>query len=165
MVPAFSNRETGMYCASCGAEVDDSARFCCGHRVDVRIQNAEQYPNRVHLARPPFSDAAPDRVHNYLAQAPARRMNMNPDTEAHDQVPNYLAQAILVTIFCCLPFGVVSIVYAAQVNGNLAMGDVRRAREASESAKTWAWIAFWVGLGSTVLSIAALFILGIGMSI
>ena len=35
------------------------------------------------------------------------------------QVPNYLVQSILVTLFCCLPFGIVAIVYAAQVNGKL----------------------------------------------
>ena len=32
-------------------------------------------------------------------------------------VPNYLVHAILVMIFCCQPFGVVAIVYAAQVDG------------------------------------------------
>src|SRR5437762_2059610 len=32
-------------------------------------------------------------------------------------IPNYLAQAILVTVFCCLPFGIPAIVFAAQVNG------------------------------------------------
>src|SRR5438093_12052328 len=31
-------------------------------------------------------------------------------------VPNYLIQAILVTLCCCLPFGIPAIVYAAQVN-------------------------------------------------
>ena len=37
--------------------------------------------------------------------------------------PNYLVWAILTTIFCCLPFGIVSIVFAAQVNGKYAGGD------------------------------------------
>lgn len=41
-------------------------------------------------------------------------------------MPTYLAPAILTTIFCCLPFGIVSIVYAAQVNGKLAAGTSRR---------------------------------------
>ena len=36
-------------------------------------------------------------------------------------VPNYLAHSILATLFCCMPFGIVSIVYAAQVNGNLTV--------------------------------------------
>ena len=68
-------------------------------------------------------------------------------------VPNYLVQAILVTVFCCLPFGIVSIVFAAQVNGKLGAGDYAGAADSSNKAKTWAWVSFWVGLGITILSI------------
>ena len=64
------------------------------------------------------------------------------------EVPNHLVWAILVTIFCCLPFGIVSIVYAAQVNGLVAAGDVSAARQASENAKMWAWISLAIGLVS-----------------
>ncbi len=62
------------------------------------------------------------------------------------EIPNHLVWAILVTIFCCLPLGIVSIVYAAQVNGRLTVGDVDGARQASHNAKTWAWVAFGVGI-------------------
>lgn len=61
-------------------------------------------------------------------------------------MPTYLAPAILTTLFCCLPFGIVSIVYAAQVNGKLAAGDRSGALQSSQNAKTWAWIAFGTGL-------------------
>jgi hypothetical protein len=61
-------------------------------------------------------------------------------------VPNYLVQAILITIFCCLPFGIVAIVYAAQVNGKAAMGDLAGATQSSNLAKMWCWIGFGVGL-------------------
>ena len=67
------------------------------------------------------------------------------------QVPNYLVQAILVTIFCCLPFGIVSIVFAAQVNGKVAIGDYAGARETSNKAKTWAWVSFGVGLAGLLI--------------
>lgn len=65
-------------------------------------------------------------------------------------VPNYLVQAILVTIFCCLPFGIPAIVYAAQVNGKLEAGDLGGAIAASEKAKMWCWVAFGVGLAITL---------------
>jgi hypothetical protein len=61
-------------------------------------------------------------------------------------IPNYLVQAILVTLFCCLPGGIVAIVFAAQVNGKLQAGDVAGARAASDTAKMWCWISFGVGL-------------------
>ena len=63
-----------------------------------------------------------------------------------EKVPNYLTQAILVTICCCVPFGIPAIVYAAQVNSKLAAGDVAGARESSSKAKMWSWIAFGLGL-------------------
>jgi hypothetical protein len=63
-----------------------------------------------------------------------------------DKVPNYLVQAILTTLCCCLPFGVVAIVYAAQVDGKATAGDYAGAMQASNSAKTWCWVAFGLGL-------------------
>ena len=67
------------------------------------------------------------------------------------EIPNYLAQAILVTIFCCLPFGIPAIVYAAQVNGKIAAGDLTGAAETSKKAKKWSWISFGTGLGFTII--------------
>ena len=69
------------------------------------------------------------------------------------RVPNYLAQAILVTIFCCVPFGIPAIVFAAQVNNKLEGGDYTGAVEASKKAKMWCWIAFGVGLGIGIISV------------
>lgn len=55
--------------------------------------------------------------------------------------PNHLVWAILVTIFCCLPAGVVSIVYAAQVNNKYRAGDYAGAVAASRAAKNWAIVS------------------------
>ena len=66
-------------------------------------------------------------------------------------VPNYLVFAILATVFCCLPAGVPAIVYAAQVNGKLQMGDVAGAQAASNNAKLWCMISAGLGLGVVAL--------------
>ncbi|MEO5727142.1 MAG: CD225/dispanin family protein [Byssovorax sp.] len=66
------------------------------------------------------------------------------------EVPTHLALAIFATFFCCMPFGIVAIVYAAQVNGRLHAGDVAGAEEASLQASRWGWIAFWLGLAFMV---------------
>lgn len=58
-----------------------------------------------------------------------------------EYVPNHLVWAILATLFCCLPLGIVSIVYAAQVDGKRAAGDIAGARQAADSAKLWAIIS------------------------
>lgn len=56
--------------------------------------------------------------------------------------PNYLAWAIVTTILCCLPLGVVSIVFATQVNSKWLAGDATGAYDASRKAKQFAiWSA------------------------
>jgi len=76
-------------------------------------------------------------------------------------VPNYLVQAILLTICCCPPFGIVAIVYAAQVNGLLQAGDVAGAKKASASAKMWCWVALalWAVGALAYLAFALIFAL------
>ena len=69
-------------------------------------------------------------------------------TPSPGSVPNYLVHAILTTFFCCQPFGIVAIIFAAQVNGKLAGGDYRGAVEASNNAKTWCLVAFGCGLAA-----------------
>jgi hypothetical protein len=61
-------------------------------------------------------------------------------------VPNYLPQAILTTLCCCLPIGVIAIVFAAQVNGRVAAGDYAGALSASRTARILCWVAFGLGL-------------------
>ncbi|MFD2353366.1 CD225/dispanin family protein [Nonomuraea ferruginea] len=50
---------------------------------------------------------------------------------------NHLVAAILTTLFCCLPLGIVSIVKSTQVNQKWQIGDMQGAMAASEEAKTW----------------------------
>jgi len=61
-------------------------------------------------------------------------------------VQNYLVFAILATVFCCLPAGIPAIVYAAQVNGKLQVGDWAGAQLASNNAKMWCLISAGLGL-------------------
>jgi hypothetical protein len=64
--------------------------------------------------------------------------------------PNYLVVAILTTLFCCLPFGIVSIVYAAQVDSKYNSGDYAGSLASSENAKKWAIISAVVAVALTL---------------
>ena len=75
--------------------------------------------------------------------------------------PNYLVWAILSTIFCCLPFGVVSIVFAAQVNSKWQSGDYTGARLSSKNARLWAILALVAGI--VVLSVWSILAIVIGI--
>lgn len=50
---------------------------------------------------------------------------------------NYLALSIIATILCCLPSGIVSIVYSSKVNSEYNNGNYDGALKASRNAKTW----------------------------
>ena len=63
----------------------------------------------------------------------------------------WLAESILATLFCCLPFGVVGIVYAAQVSACFTRGDYAAALDSSKKAGLWTTLSFFLGLGIILL--------------
>lgn len=65
---------------------------------------------------------------------------------ARPNVDSYLVWAILVTLFCFLPTGIVAIVYSSQVSTKLAAGDYPGAVESSNKAKTWSIISAVIGV-------------------
>jgi hypothetical protein len=67
------------------------------------------------------------------------------------RISNNLVWAILSTLFCCLPLGIVAIVYAAQVDSKLAAGDIAGARQSAQSAATWSWVSFGLGILSGLI--------------
>lgn len=73
---------------------------------------------------------------------------------------NWLVEAILLTIFCCLPFGIVAIIFAAQVNSKYDTGDYEGAQKASRDAGKWTKIGLFSGLAFWVLYLIFIFLLG-----
>lgn len=63
---------------------------------------------------------------------------------------NHLVWAILTTVLCCLPLGIVSIIKSTQVNTLWAQGQYDAARKASDDAKKW---AMWSAIVSIVLTV------------
>ncbi len=74
---------------------------------------------------------------------------------------NWLVESILVTIFCCLPFGIVGIINAANVSSRWSSGDYAGAERASKEAGKWTKIGFYIGIAILVIYIA-LMALGVG---
>ncbi len=76
---------------------------------------------------------------------------------------NWLVESILVTLFCCLPFGIVGIIYASQVSSKFASGDHNGSLEASRNAAKWTKIGFFVGLAVIVIYIIAVVAIGVSL--
>ncbi len=70
---------------------------------------------------------------------------------------SWLVESILVLLFCCLPFGIVGVVYASKVSGLYAAGRYAEAEQASQDAGKWTKIGFFCGLAVIVIYSILLF--------
>ena len=75
-----------------------------------------------------------------------------------ERPPSHLALAIVTTLCCCQLFGVVAIIYAAQVDTRWNAGDAAGAHDASHKARLWSVLALAAGLivGALYIGAAAL---------
>lgn len=80
------------------------------------------------------------------------------------QPKTWLAESILATLFCCLPFGIVGIVFASKVSSLYASERYDEAEQASADAGKWTKISFWVGLAGILIYLLVILIASIGAS-
>ena len=75
-----------------------------------------------------------------------------PVSDAPYAIPSHLAMAIFSTLCCCLPLGIVAIVFASQVSSKVAAGDIAGAQAASHNAKVWGILSIVLGfIGSVIV--------------
>lgn len=81
------------------------------------------------------------------------KTNYNSMENLNNQKPpkTWLVESILVTLFCCLPFGIAGIVNAAKVESRFYAGDIEGANRSSADAKKWTTISFWIGIAVGVI--------------
>jgi uncharacterized membrane protein len=65
---------------------------------------------------------------------------------------NHLVMAIIGILFC-LPFGIVAVVKASQVNGLWAQGQQAAAQASADSAKKWAMWSIIIGVVLSIIYI------------
>ncbi|NLY39834.1 MAG: hypothetical protein GX044_11135 [Firmicutes bacterium] len=138
----------GNLCPYCEYELAAEANFCrqCGRELP---------PAESAITA---GDAPPAESAITASEAPPA-VSATTYTTRPEAVPNdYLAWAILATILCCIPFGVVAIVYAAQVNSLVAAGNYAAAWKASQNAKKWCLVSLFTGIAVYILYFLAVFI-------
>lgn len=131
-----------MYCPQCGAQNKDTSVHCaqCGALIK---SDAPATP-----APPPQQYVPPQLPPQQFAPPPVQ--GVYPQMTPLD-VPTYMTQAVLVTLFCCLPLGIASIIKANSVKKKLAAGDIAGAMADSKSNKTLLWVGFISGLVITAI--------------
>ncbi|MDE7080456.1 MAG: phosphoribosylglycinamide formyltransferase [Muribaculaceae bacterium] len=99
---------------------------------------------------------APSHQASHPVPAGAAASGPQPDAP---MPPAYLVWAVIMTVLCCLPAGVVAIIYSTQVSSKYYAGDMEGARRCSERAQIWIIVSFVIGVlvQSLYLPVALLF--------
>lgn len=88
---------------------------------------------------------------------PSEKDNRN--QSERNYIPNnyppktYLLESIIVTIFCCFPFGLIGIIHAIKVENSFYAGNYNEAIYASKNAGKWTKIGFIIGILTYILLI------------
>jgi hypothetical protein len=113
--------------------------------------------------QPPQYQQQPYQQPQY--QQPYQQGYFQPNYAQGQQRPmkpdNYLVWAILSTIFCCLPLGIVSIVYSSKVDSQYNAGDYVGAQDSANKAKNFAMWGAIIGVVGVILYILFIVVLGV----
>lgn len=70
----------------------------------------------------------------------------SPPIEPPGRPKNWLLESVLITILCCLPFGIVGIINAAKVNSLYDQGLYDESKRVSRNAKKWSVYGLIAGI-------------------
>ena len=163
-LPAFGvTTKTLVWCEGmanwqAAGEIPELASFFAAKQPEIPAQPQMQpgTPAQPQMQPQAQPQVQPQTMNINNFQQTQQPMNTQPPFQQpnNQQMPpqpeNYLVWAILVTILCCLPFGVASIIYSTKVSSLYAQGDYNGAVDASQKAKKFAMIG---GIGGLVFII------------
>ena len=146
-----------MNCKNCYQEISDGSKFCphCGAKQNEVQPNAEQ-ENAV-KNDPVQATGAAKTTENATGYQDAAGYQNNSGYQNvtgyqnNGQKPEinyvpYLVLSIISTVCCCLPFGIVGIVFSVKINSALNAGNYEEAAQNAKMAKIWTIVSFVVGL-------------------
>lgn len=106
------------------------------------------------LSSPP--SAAADGVYPPHVVGQPQIIYVRPVAIPAKEIPDHLIMAILATVFCCLPFGIVGIVRAAECKAQRATGNRELAVKNSKAARKW---SLWsIGCGVCLFAAYLIFV-------
>jgi hypothetical protein len=97
-------------------------------------------------AEPAVAAAQPESVDQPVQQTDVQQPQYVPQQPAEPCPPTNMVWAVLATILCCIPLGVVGIIYANKVSKLYLAGDIEGAKKASETGAWWIIAAITIGI-------------------
>lgn len=175
-LPAFGvTTKTLVWCEGmanwqAAGEIPELASFFAAKQPEIPAQPQMQpgTPAQPQMQPQAQPQVQPQTMNINNFQQTQQPMNTQPPFQQpnNQQMPpqpdNYLVWAILVTVLCCLPLGVASIIYSVKVGSLYAQGDYNGAVDASQKAKKFAMIGGIGGLIFIVIYVIFMVIAGAG---
>lgn len=175
-LPAFGvTTKTLVWCEGmanwqAAGEIPELASFFAAKQPEIPAQPQMQpgTPAQPQMQPQAQPQVQPQTMNINNFQQTQQPMNTQPPFQQpnNQQMPpqpdNYLVWAILVTVLCCLPLGVASIIYSVKVGSLYAQGDYNGAVDASQKAKKFAMIGGIGGLVFIIIYVIFMVIAGAG---
>lgn len=160
----------GMANWQAAGEIPELASFFAAKQPEIPAQPQMQpgTPAQPQMQPQAQPQVQPQTMNINNFQQTQQPMNTQPPFQQpnNQQMPpqpdNYLVWAILVTVLCCLPLGVASIIYSVKVGSLYAQGDYNGAVDASQKAKKFAMIGGIGGLVFIIIYVIFMVIAGAG---
>ena len=176
--------EESKFCPSCGAPVEPEEKQEQSEQSAEAKQQENQNPYEYGV--PGTDNGSGAQNENPYQYGSAEQNNENPyqygstgqntsadynannGTYGQPQKPingtTYLIFAIISTLLCCLPLGIVAIVYASKINSLQRSGDYAGAQNAAKKAKMFTIIGTVAALVVSIFYIIFAIVIGIGSS-
>ncbi|WP_315180295.1 CD225/dispanin family protein [Alloprevotella tannerae] len=177
-LPAFGvTTKTLVWCEGmanwqAAGEIPELASFFAAKQPEIpaqpQMQPGTPAQPQMQTGTPEQPQVQPQTMNINNFQQTQQPMNTQPPFQQpnNQQMPpqpdNYLVWAILVTVLCCLPLGVASIIYSVKVGSLYAQGDYNGAVDASQKAKKFAMIGGIGGLVFIIIYVIFMVIAGAG---
>lgn len=176
--------EESKFCPSCGASVESEEKQEQSEQLAEAKQQENQNPYEYGVPGTDngsgaqnenpyqYGSAEQDNENPYqygsTGQNTSADYNANNGTYGQPQKPingtTYLIFAIISTLLCCLPLGIVAIVYACKINSLQRSGDYAGAQNAAKKAKMFTIIGTVAALVVSIFYIIFAIVIGIGSS-
>jgi hypothetical protein len=157
-----------MRCQNCGVVASENLSTCefCGHSL------LDQSLDKPVIIEPPpvpesLSSAGETSLDPDNPYASMNTASLGYDQVPASDIPNHLplsiVSAVMTLCCCCIPLGIIPVIFSTQVNTKIANGDFVGAKRDSDNAKLWAWI--FIGVAIVIFFIQILLrIVAVGMS-
>ena len=129
------------FCTTCGQPIEDGVRFCTNCGAPIAVEQPSSTPQ-------PEPQPQPQPQQAYQQQP----MGTKPKS--------FLVLSILVTVLCCLPFGIIAIIQSAKVDNLWNAGQYDEAQTASRKARNWV-----IASAATGFVISVLYVILVAMGV